>query len=239
MKLIFLLSFLVMVYGRTGVDLSVATTQSTWDCLAKDYNVTYSIIRVYRNTGLVDTNAATTIKNVAAAGINDIGAYMFPCMPTSSYSLSHNITCPSPEEQVFAVVDNLFKNDISIQRTNSKHLQKVVVNRIWLDIEDEVPAKYYDANVVNNQDFLANMVKELNRLRIPIGIYTTKTYWQSIMGNINGYGALPLWYPRYDNVDSLEFFAPFADFTKVDIKQTAGDSGRCGISQVDNDYMEG
>ena len=58
------------------------------------------------------------------------------------------------------------------------------------------------------------------------------------MGNIEGYGKYPLWYPRYDGVNSMDFFVPFADFTEVLIKQTGGDVGYCGITQVDSDYME-
>jgi hypothetical protein len=46
-------------------------------------------------------------------------------------------------------------------------------------------------------------------------------------------------YPRYDGIDSMEFFTPFAGWEEVMIKQTAGDASWCGISQVDTDYSEG
>lgn len=49
---------------------------------------------------------------------------------------------------------------------------------------------------------------------------------------------VPSRYPRYDGVDSMDFFSPFGGWTSVAIKQTAGDSGMCGISQVDTDYAE-
>ncbi len=48
----------------------------------------------------------------------------------------------------------------------------------------------------------------------------------------------PLWYPRYDGIDSMDFFVPFAGWESVLIKQTGGDTYLCGISQVDSDYME-
>jgi hypothetical protein len=48
----------------------------------------------------------------------------------------------------------------------------------------------------------------------------------------------PLWYPRYDGVNSMDFFSPFAGWDSVMIKQTGGDVGYCSISQVDSDYME-
>ena len=79
---------------------------------------------------------------------------------------------------------------------------------------------------------------KLTEMNIPMGIYATKTYWENIMGNIEGYGIYPLWYPRYDGVNSMEFFEPFADFDHVEIKQTGGDVGYCGITQVDSDYTD-
>ena len=59
------------------------------------------------------------------------------------------------------------------------------------------------------------------------------------MGNDLGYGDKPLWYPRYDGVNSFDFFVPFADFTTASllIKQTGGDVGYCGLSQVDSNYF--
>ena len=78
--------------------------------------------------------------------------------------------------------------------TTSTHVgNNVHVNRIWIDVEDEVPAIYYDADVPTNQKFLSEIVKALNDLHIPVGIYSTKTYWENIMGNILGYGIYPLW----------------------------------------------
>lgn len=225
-----------LAQARTGVDLSVATTVDTWNCLKSEHNVDYAIIRVYRSLGEVDTNSANTIKNVASAGIKDIGAYMFPCMPTASYNVGHNITCPSVEKQIQSTLDFLKSNNVVIQRDAAQTADIVAVNRMWLDIEDEVPSKYYDADPVKNQAFMQEYIDTLTNLQIPIGIYTTKTYWQNIMGNIEGYSKYPLWYPRYDNVDSMDFFATFGGWTEVQIKQTAGDAPWCGISQVDTDY---
>ncbi len=88
-----------------------------------------------------------------------------------------------------------------------------------------------------NQAFLENMVKSLESRGIQVGIYTTKTYWTNIMASNPSYGTYPLWYPRYDGIDSFDFFAPFAGWTQLLIKQTAGDAPLCGLSQVDTDYM--
>jgi formylmethanofuran dehydrogenase subunit D len=43
---------------------------------------------------------------------------------------------------------------------------------------------------------------------------------------------------RYDGVDSMDFFVPFAGWTNATIKQTAGSTGLCGLDQVDLDYIK-
>jgi hypothetical protein len=228
--------------ARTGVDLSVPTTLSTWQCLVSQHQVDYSIIRVYRNIGQVDANAANSLKMAYQAGVKDLGGYLFPCMPTSPYTASKNVTCDSAKDQVLTTLRNLEQNGIFVKREGLEQpadLPKdaVFLNRLWLDIEDEVPAKYYDAAPAANQAFIADMVDTMNKLRIPVGIYSTKTYWNNIMGNIEGYSQYPLWYPRYDAVNSMDFFSPFAGWNEAKIKQTGGDIGWCSISQVDPDYM--
>jgi GH25 family lysozyme M1 (1,4-beta-N-acetylmuramidase) len=228
-------------YGYAGVDLSVATTLDDWNCLVNQHNTTYAIIRAYRNVGALDTNSPNTLRNAYAAGVKDLGVYMFPCVQGSPYSQSKGIVCPEPEKQVLDTVKYLRENGIVLDRNLNKNTAGsdfLVANRLWLDIEDESPSKYYDPDPVKNQEFFARFVGQLEMLRIPVGIYTTKTYWQNVMGNILGYGKYPLWYSRYDGVDSFDFFVPFADFNECIMKQTAGDIGYCGISQVDPDYRE-
>ena len=36
----------------------------------------------------------------------------------------------------------------------------------------------------------------------------------------------------------MDFFQPFSGWEKANVKQTGGDVGYCGISQVDSDYSE-
>lgn len=225
--------------GRAGVDLSVATSLSDWQCLREKYSVDYAIIRLYRNIGLIDTNGAASLTNAAKAGINDLGAYMFPCLSESPYSKSHNVSCESVQAQADATIKNLISNNIAVADTILSPKDPVAtVNRIWIDIEDEVPAKYFSADVTINQKFIGDLVEALEARGVMVGIYSTKTYWQNIMGNILGYSKYPLWYPRYDGVNSLDFFSPFCGWESVMIKQTAGDAYLCSISQVDTDYME-
>ena len=82
----------------------------------------------------------------------------------------------------------------------------------------------------------------LEGLGIEVGVYTTKTYWGNVMGDVTGFGTdkHKLWYPHYDSADNMAFAEdnlPFADFTEVYVKQTMGNTVTCGLSQVDSNYM--
>lgn len=178
--------------AEAGVDLSVATTADNWKCLTTEHAVSYAIVRVYRSIGEVDLNGGPSIKLAIDAGIKDVGAYMFPCISTAPYTVSHNITCESAEKQVSTILQNLRSNSIAINNDQSAHS----INRIWLDIEDEVPSKYYDSDTSKNQAFIKEVVDALTKAKVPVGIYTTLTYWQNIMNNVEGYSQYDLWYPR-------------------------------------------
>ena len=247
MNMLFITALLVSfssVLARQGFDLSVATSTETWNCLASAGDDVFGIIRAYRNVGVVDANAATSIKAASAAGVRDLGVYMFPCIEESPYTQDNNITCASASSQVIDTVQYLEREGVSIlgssiQPKNSKI--EAVVNAVWLDIEDEVPSKYYASDPSINQAFLADIVAALEGLGIEVGIYSTSTYWKNILDNVEGYGcAHSLWYPRYDNTSSFEFFEPFADWelSSLKVKQIAPDVGLCGVSQIDQNYAE-
>lgn len=141
--------------------------------------------------------------------------------------------------------------------------QEVLVRRLYVNVEDEVPNRYFDMNAAVNVQFLADLSNEATRLGLQLGVYTTRRDWFNVMtrslpdttavnGRIpvyplpnssyttqNPFSALPLWLPRYDGVQNMEFFAPFADWTSVFVKQTAGGSAtqrRVGSSRVCSNY---
>ena len=227
--------------ARLGVDLSVLTDESTCKCLI-DQNVEYAKVRVYRSVGLIDTNSAASLKNAHNAGMKELDAYIFPCIATSPYNVANNITCKTPTEQLMESVNFLSDNGVTFRRRKDT----VFLNRMWLDIEDENPSKYYDVDPAVNQAYMTEITEAAKKIHIPMGIYTTKTYWAQIMDNTEVYSTkdrlgrynYPLWYPRYDAVDSMDFFEAFGGWEDVLIKQTGGDVGYCGITQVDSDYME-
>jgi hypothetical protein len=183
--------------ARRGADLSVHTTTDTWRCLVNSFNVSYAFVRAYRNVGAVDTNATDSLKAASEAGIQDLHAYIFPCSSGSAYSASKNITCATPADQFRAVLSALEEAGISVERTSKISSKSksgtVIVKRIWLDIEDESPSKYFDTNVANNVALLSEMASTAKEEGVYLGIYTTKTYWSNIMGNVEGYSIYPLW----------------------------------------------
>lgn len=230
-----------VVECRQGVDLSIPTDESSWSCLAQA-GISFGKVRVYRSVGQLDTNAPASLKSASSAGMKDLDAYIFPCISTSPYSVANNITCKSPSAQLLETVNYLSENDIHFQHRK----EGVFLSRMWLDVEDENPSKYYDVDPAVNQAFIKEMTETAKKIQVPVGIYTTKTYWSQIMANTEDYSTTdklgryeyPLWYPRYDGVDSLDFFEPFGGWASVLIKQTGGDVGLCNLSQVDSDYME-
>lgn len=246
MMLLFILITLLnlcLVYSRAGIDISVPLATDDWKCLMNpnNDNITYAIARVYRSIGAVDTNAPSNFIAATKAGLTNLDGYIFPCIASSAYNVANNITCLSAVEQVRTVVSFLTSNEIHIKRTfdvNNNDIKsfKATINRLWLDIEDEVPSKYFDIDPKVNQIFIQEMTDAIEKERISMGIYTTLTYWQNIMGNILGYSQYPLWYPRYDAIDSMDFFNPFGGWTSCDIKQTGGDITLCNV-RVDTDYM--
>lgn len=81
MKLIFSLalicSLVLAVLAANGIDIANPTATSTFTCLKNNGN-TFAIIRGFRSSGILDTNAVTNLNNARAAGLaTDI--YMFPC----------------------------------------------------------------------------------------------------------------------------------------------------------------
>jgi len=226
-----------------GFDLSVASDQTDWECLATNLG-TFGIVRLYRNIGKVDINSAKSI-NAANSVLNNIDGYMFPCITQSPYSIANNITCDPAATQVKRTLDYLAEEGIWVNNSSLSPQPFFpiisILGRIWIDVEDEVPSKYYSPTVSDNTAFMSDIVSSLQSFGIEVGIYTTKTYWANIMNNENGYGDLKLWYPHYDGVNNMDFAStvvPFADFNAIYIKQTGGDVGLCNVSQVDSNYME-
>ena len=214
------------VGATLGVDMSVATTADTFSCLSAQ-GIAFVIPRVYRCIGETDPLGLKSMQlALQQKSFKFVDGYIFPCVPDAPYNVQNNITCPTPAQQV--------QDTLNMLSALPPLEQKL---RLWLDVEDELPSKYYSIIPDSNIKLLSEMTKALEANGVSVGVYTTKTYWAQIMGNALNWGSqYPLWSPRYDATNSMTFFEPFADFTSVFIKQTGGGTALCGIT-VDTDYM--
>lgn len=61
-----------------------------------------------------------------------------------------------------------------------------------------------------------------------VGVYTSKSQWDPIMGSYSGGKNYPLWYARYDNKPNFSDFVSFGGWSKPAMKQYVGDTTLCG-----------
>jgi hypothetical protein len=91
------------VYATTGVDVSQATSQSSFSCMKGNYGYNFAIVRVYQSSGKCDPNGPTTMKNAWNGGMAHVDGYIFPC-----YS------CGNPKKQVRFLICCSFFSDFIV-----------------------------------------------------------------------------------------------------------------------------
>ena len=79
---------------------------------------------------------------------------------------------------------------------------------------------------------------------IKFGISTTKSDWENIYVKErtvpNKLAQSLLWLPRFDGIDSMDFFGPFSGFSHIYMKQTSGGSAdlrRIGSDRIGYNYV--
>ncbi|EFA84763.1 hypothetical protein PPL_01755 [Heterostelium album PN500] len=181
-----------MVDAKLGVDISQATNSSIWECL-RDSGYEFAIVRASRSNGLLDDNAPNSIKLAKAAGMSRVDAYIFPC-----------VKCGNPAGQMKSMMK--FLNDHGAN-----------IRMVWLDIEGP---EYWNKNVVDNRNFFLGLVRTGKQMGLMMGIYTSASQWNPIMGaNFHGGSHLPLWYAHYDNRPSFYDFVEFGGWKQPYVKQ--------------------
>lgn len=91
--------FLVLLHPvltAKGIDVSTLVSKSDFSCL-KGEGYDFLIVRGYRSTGEPDPDAAATIANAKAAGIENADVYMFPC-PKCSKSAGEQVNDMGKDE---------------------------------------------------------------------------------------------------------------------------------------------
>ncbi|KYQ91967.1 glycoside hydrolase family 25 protein [Tieghemostelium lacteum] len=206
MKIILLL-FILAIFKATnatlGVDLSSLTSSSSFGCL-KLNGFEFAIVRCYQSFGRVDPNCASSILNAWNAGMNRVDAYMFPCF-----------SCGNPAGQANTLVSYLKTNNVNY-------------GMIWIDIEG--PGTYWGSSQSANAAFFTDLVSAFEKEGVSIGVYTSISQWQPIMGSYSGGSKFQLWYAHYDGVTSFNDFTEFSGWSKPNIKQYLGENSLCGAN---------
>ena len=71
-----------------------------------------------------------------------------------------------------------------------------------------------------------------------VGIYVNKSAWDKIIGSeYNGFGHLPLWWPRWDRRQDFSSFQPFAGWQQAIVHQFSGDV-MVGDVEIDQNYKQ-
>ncbi|EFA75204.1 glycoside hydrolase family 25 protein [Heterostelium album PN500] len=191
-----------------GVDISSGSDIPAFQCL-KNNGYTFAIIRCYMSTGATDPNCPHSIYNARDGGMEYVDAYIFPCF-----------SCGNGAGQVVDTVNYLKSYNADF-------------GMVWFDIEG--PGTYWSDNQGENQAFFNSMLEGASQAGVKVGIYTSYSQWEPIMGNWDGGAKYPLWYAHYDGNPSFSDFSPFGGWSSPAIKQYNGDLTVCGLG-VDQNY---
>jgi len=208
-KVFFFTLLLTLCVAKLGFDASSGPfSVTTMQCM-KNTGYSFAIFRGYQQIGRVDPNVVNNIKAALAGGISDVGAYVYPC-----------VKCGNPSNQI-------------IQMANA--LKELNYNTIWIDVERQG----WDLNdKAGNRKFLTEMFNEAPRHGKAVGVYTSSAEWSQIVGNDWTVGAkFPLWWPRWDNKDTLDNFVPFAGWNSCMMKQYFANTNVCGI-MIDGNFKK-
>eukprot|EP00048_Salpingoeca_helianthica_P014577 m.222402 g.222402 ORF g.222402 m.222402 type:complete len:237 (-) comp16021_c0_seq1:138-848(-) len=207
MAVLVLLSLVCAAFATKGVDLSQATSQDSFSCLhSNGYN--FAIVRCYESVGQPDPNCAQSVINAWNGGMAHVDIYMFP-----------DPTAGNPAGQVDSLVSYLDSHGIHIRTTPPQ-----TYGMLWLDIEG---VGYWTGDQGANQNFFNGLVNQAKAHGLYLGIYTSRSQWDPIMGSFSGGAAYPLWYAHYDGDASFNDFAPFGGWSSPAIKQFQGTTGLC------------
>jgi len=143
--------------------------------------------------------------------MSDVDIYVFPCPKCSS----------SGAQQIQDVVSYVKEHGVEY-------------TTMWLDIE----GSQYWGSQSSNQQFFEDMVNAGRSAGVNLGVYTSSSQWEPIMGSYTGGSGLPLWYAHYDDSHSFSDFSAFGGWSRPTMKQYNGDQTACGVG-VDYNWYPG
>jgi len=210
-------TFVSTVSCTNGWDVSYfqgSISSSTFSCLKNNGYVFGIIEATVGSQGTLNPYCAGNVKNAHAGGIPNVDVYIFPNISYNPTTMTSNIV------------------------TALKNAGALSKNMIWFDIESP---SYWSSSASSNINWLQSAVNEANSLykgcglSTCVGIYSSASQWNPIMGGSTQFSGHQLWYAHYDNNPSFSDFQPFGGWTKPAIKQYAGTTSICG-TQIDKDY---
>ena len=198
-KVFFVFFAAALVSASIGFDASSGPFKTNSMSCLKNNGYSFAIFRGYRSYGVVDPNAVKNINAAHAGGINDVGAYIFPC-----------VKCGNPAKQIVDMVNGL---------------KGASYSWIWIDIEQ----LNWSSNKATNRKFVQGMMDEAPKHGKSVGIYTNSNGWNTIVGNdwTNG-SKFPLWWAYWDR-KAIMNFKPFAGWKTAKIKQFDNDKTICDV----------
>lgn len=199
------------VLTLNGVDLFAPTSVATFNCMKNSGN-SFAIIRAFRSSGILDTNAAANLQNARAAGLST-EIYMFPCRGKD------------PNSQVSTLMSGISAN---------------LYSTVWIDVETNPSSgcSWSGYSATSNCDFLMALINGVAAQGKSVGVYSSLSMWQTIFGSSSACTAAakaPLWYAHYDNVQAFSDFKAFAGWSAPKMKQFAGDLTLCS-TDVDKNW---
>jgi hypothetical protein len=143
-----------------------------------------------------------------------------PTLPPTQFPTQHPTEHPTPfpTGQPTSSPTNVLTNPI------------LKLRRVYLMVEDESPPRYFDADQRVNQAYFMELMNRAYQYGFQLGVFTTLRYWNELMVTNSGdtinfsRDNVPLWTPRFDKRDNMEFFQPFGGWTSAYLKQYDGGS---------------
>ncbi|KAJ3491333.1 hypothetical protein NLG97_g5611 [Lecanicillium saksenae] len=166
---------------------------------------TRAIFRGYQEAcsqgGRVDPTFLPSYKNAVAAGYKDFDAYFFPCTGKDN-------KCKAYDAQIGELVKAIDGNKMNIRR-------------IWVDIETDKVCNPFNYGAEGNIAEAKKLIQAVRNTKRDFGIYTSPTQWENIFGSktVELAKDVPLWFAKFDNVETLDLKTPFGGWTKADAKQ--------------------
>eukprot|EP00047_Mylnosiga_fluctuans_P014056 m.35031 g.35031 ORF g.35031 m.35031 type:complete len:233 (+) comp5289_c0_seq1:940-1638(+) len=199
---------IVAALATQGVDLSQATSQSSFSCL-KGSGYSFAVARCYESVGQPDPNCPDSVKNAWNGGMAHVDVYLFP----------------DPKRGDAAAQMSSMINFLASHGIHSRGAPPNSFGMVWLDIEGP---GYWTSSQATNRAFFEGLVNQGHALGVVVGVYTSESQWSPIMGDYSGGSALPLWYAHYDGSPSFSDFRAFGGWTHPAIKQFQGTTSKCG-----------